>query len=372
MRIAYLSTFYPFRGGIAQFNASLYRVLEQQHDVKAFTFTRQYPGILFPGETQYVTESDNADPIPSTPVLDTVNPISYLTTAAKIKQFDPDLLLMKYWTPFFGPSLGTVARRLGKKTKCVPILDNLIPHERKIIDAPFNSYFVKPMDGLVAMSQSVKDDLTNMSPTKKSTLIPHPHYDHFGESIPEVTAQQALGIPSGKKTLLFFGFIRDYKGLDLLIKAMSHLDQSYQLVVAGECYGDFAKYQELIEASPLKDQILLHNHYIGDDQVPSYFCAADACILPYTSATQSGIGSIATHFALPILATDVGGLKESIDHGSTGMIIPSPDPVEISNTIKAYFLAGGKQAFAPNIQLQKQGNSWETFAADLMTFVQSL
>lgn len=368
MRIAYLSTFYPFRGGIAQFNASLFRELEKKHEILAFTFTRQYPDMLFPGKTQYVTNDENADPIKSIQTLDSINPFTYYATARHIKAFNPDLLVMKYWMSFFGPSLGTVAKLMPDHTRVVTILDNVIPHEKRFFDSAFTGYFLKHNDGFVAMSETVKNDLVSLRPDAKYIKKEHPLYDHFGKKMDQAAAKRQLNLSPDKKTLLFFGFIRDYKGLDILIKALDLLDDSYQLIVAGETYGSFDKYQHLIDSIRNKDQVHVFNDYISDDQVPTFFSAADVCILPYKSATQSGITSISYHFDLPIIATDVGGLKESIHHQSTGIIVNHPEPEPIALAIKEYFGSRLSGKFISNIQKMKEELSWKNFAESLIEF----
>jgi len=372
MKIAYLSTFYPFRGGIAQFNASLYNELQQQHEVKAFTFKRQYPGFLFPGETQYVTEKDKVEKIDSVEALDTINPLSYFSTAKTINTFAPDLLVMKYWMSFFGPSLGTVAKKMKSNTRVITILDNVIPHEKRIIDKPFTKYFLKHNNGFIAMSDSVKEDLISIAGDVPVITLEHPLYDHFGLKIQQQEARKKLNLSPDKKTLLFFGFIRKYKGLDLLIEAFEQLDDSYQLVIAGECYGSFDEYQMLIDKSRLKKNIHVFNTYIGDDEVPLFFSAADVCILPYKSATQSGITSIAFHFDLPLIATDTGGLKEIITHEKNGIIVNEVSSKAICEAIKLYFENSNKAKFAENISVMKKEMSWSNFGRDIVDFAQSL
>lgn len=373
MRIAYLSTFYPFRGGIAQFNASLYRAFESQHQVAAVTFKRQYPNFLFPGQTQYVTENDKADIINSVQILDTINPISYIKTAKVINQFTPHMLIMKYWMSFFGPSLGTVAKRMAPSTKVISILDNVIPHEKRILDKTLTDYFLKYNDGFIVMSDAVKDDLLSLTKGKAKYLkIDHPLYNHFGDKINASQARISLNLHREKKTILFFGFIRDYKGLDLLIDAFSRLDDTYQLVIAGECYGSFEKYIKQIESLPNKHNIHSFNTYISDDKVPVFFSAADVCVLPYKSATQSGITAIAYHFDLPLIATDVGGLKENIFDGKTGLIAQKADSASIEKEIKNYFQNNLKGNFEKNIQVIKKEKSWLNFSNQIVQFSHSL
>ena len=372
MRIAYLSTFYPFRGGIAQFNASLYRELEKNHEIVPFTFTRQYPNMLFPGKTQYVTNDENADPVKSIQTLDSVNPLSYFSTARHIKAFKPDLLVMKYWMSFFGPSLGTVAKLMPQQTKVITILDNVIPHEKRFFDKAFTKYFLNQNDGFIAMSETVKNDLVSLKPNARFIKKEHPLYDHFGQKIDQAEARRQLKLLPDKKTILFFGFIRDYKGLDVLIKAFNLLDDSYQLVIAGETYGSFDKYQQLINATKNRDQVHVFNDYITDDQVPAFFSSADICVLPYKSATQSGITSIAYHFEVPLIATDVGGLKESIHHQSTGLIVDHCEPEPVALAIKDYFKGRLSTRFVTNIRKMKEELSWGNFANSLIKFSESL
>ena len=372
MRIAYLSAFYPFRGGIAQFNASLYRAFEKSNEAKAFTFTRQYPDFLFPGETQLVTEKDNADKIPSERILDTMNPFSYYAAARKIKNYSPDILLLKYWMSYMAPSLGTAAKKLKKKSKVITILDNVIPHEKRFFDTAFTKYFLRQNHGFVVMSDAVKNDLIKLKPDAKYIFHAHPLYGHFGKRADASEARKKLHISEGKKVILFFGFIRDYKGLDLLIEAMSKLNDEYLLVICGEVYGSFDKYNQQIERLGVKNKIALHVRYISDDEVPLFFSSADVCVLPYKSATQSGITSIAHHFDLPLIATDTGGLKESIRHNKTGIIVDSPDSNLIAKAIENYFIQNFKPKFQEEIKHMKNRLSWDSLANAIIELSKTL
>ena len=293
--------------------------MKKKHEVTPYTFKRQYPDFLFPGKTQYVTADDQPYIIPSKQVLDTANPLTYLSAASEIKKQKPDLLIMKYWMSYFAPSLGTVARQLKKEgCKVITILDNVIPHEQKFFDKAFTTWFLKQNSGFIAMSQSVQQDLLTLLPGAPHLLKAHPLYDHFGAIVNPRDARQQLNLDPDKKTLLFFGLIRDYKGLDLLIEAVNQLDDSYQLIIAGESYGSFDKYKEQIKNTTNPDRYKVFNRYISDNEVPLFFSAADVCILPYRSATQSGITSIAYHFELPLLATRTGGLAETIETPDVG------------------------------------------------------
>lgn len=373
MRIAYLSTFYPFRGGIAQFNASLFREFEKRHEVAAFTFTRQYPDLLFPGATQFVTPADRVDQIPARQVLDTINPLSYFKTAAAIEAFKPDLLVMKFWMPFFAPGLGTVAGRLRKQgTRVITIIDNLIPHEQRPGDLALIRYYVRRNDGFVAMSKTVEHDLKQFEPNARSVLKPHPIYDHFGEAIPSSEAREKLGLPRDKRLVLFFGFIRDYKGLDTLIRATAHLSDEYCVVIAGEMYGGFAKYDRMIDEAKVRSRCKLFIRYIDDTEVPAFFSAAEVCVLPYKSATQSGIVQIAFNFNVPVIATDVGGLTEMIEENVTGLMLRSQEPQALASLIQKYFDENLRENFARNIAQRRHAFSWAGFAEAIVRLHDSL
>jgi len=369
MKIAFLSTFYPFRGGIAQFNALLYRILEKEHETEAYTFKRQYPGFLFPGETQYVKPEDPADQIPSIPVLDSINPLSYIRTARKINRAAPDVILTKYWMTFFGFSLGSVLKRLNKKTKRISVLDNVIPHERRFFDDFANRLFLNNNEGFIVMSDAVLKDLLHYRPDARYLRVNHPVYAQFGEKIPELQAREILKLDPQKHTLLFFGLIRDYKGLDLLIEAVSMLDDSYQVVVGGECYGDFSAYETLLDRYAVRHRFHLYNRYISDAEVPLFFSAADVCVLPYKTATQSGVTAVSQHFGLPVIATDVGGLKETVLHGETGLIVARPEAALIAEQISDYFQKGLKASFSEAMLHHNEENSWDKFAEKVLRFI---
>lgn len=368
MKIAYLSTFYPYRGGIAQFNASLYRKFaEKGHDVRAFTFRRQYPSILFPGQTQLVTENDQADPVPAGRVLDTINPLTYLSASRRIAAWKPDLLIMKFWMPFFAPSLGYVAGKLKRNgTTVISILDNVIPHEKRPGDMMLIRYFLKRNDAFIAMSHSVQKDLLLLNPGAEYRLKPHPLYDHYEPAIDKKEARRRLGLPADKKIILFFGFIRGYKGLDVLIGAMKSLPDDYHLVIAGEVYGSFDSYQKQVDTLQLSGRISCFTRYITDPEVPLFFSSADVCVLPYKSATQSGITQIAYHYHLPVIATDVGGLSEMIEHGATGMIIPEVTPGAVAEAIRTYYDHNYAPVFSAEIARRRDRFSWSGFADEII------
>lgn len=373
MRIAFLSPFYPFRGGIAQFSDSLYISLSQHADVKAFTFTRQYPKLLFPGKTQFVSESDMNRNIPVTRVLDSINPLSYYKTANEIIKFNPDVVLMSYWMPFFALSFGKVAALLWKKgIKVIAVLHNVIAHEKRFGDEALTKYFFNRCDGFVLLNKASEKDLLSLKPGAKYIIHSHPLYDHYGSRIDTLTARKKLGVPADKKTALFFGFIRDYKGLDILIDAFKELDDSYHLIIAGEVYGDFKKYEEQISRLGLAGRISLHVKYIPETDIPLYFSAADVCVLPYRTATQSGIIGMSYHFDLPVIVTNTGGLAEMVEEDKTGLIVQKADSREIAAALKRYFRGNMKQKFIPNILNYKAAHSWGNLSAGIIELVKMI
>lgn len=368
MRIAFLSVFYPYRGGIAQFNACLHEALGRDDTVQAFNFKRQYPKCLFPGKTQYVTEQDKARAVGSIRILDSINPFSWRRTACEILRWEPDLVVFSYWMSFFAPAFGHVAARLRRHgVKTVTVVHNAIPHEPNFFDKPLARWFFRKNDLLLSMCDAVTADLRSLCPDVRTVQRPHPVYAHFGQKQDKAAAQRRLGLDPGHRTLLFFGLIRDYKGLDLLLEAMPLLGSGYQLAVAGESYGSFEKYEALIAASGCADRIKVFNHYIADDQVPTFFSAADLCVLPYKSATQSGITAVALHFEVPVVATPVGGLAESIERPGIGRMAREVSAEALAEAVRAFFETG-PETFVSKIREVKATHTWEAFAEAVRTF----
>lgn len=368
MRIAILSTFYPFRGGIAQFNGALYNELKKNHEVKAFNFSTQYPSLFFPGKTQYVDENDGAYKIESIRSLSSINPISYGKTVTLIKDYKPDLLIVGYWMPFMAPSLGFVAKKMRLTCEVMAIVHNAIPHEVSKLDQTLNDYFFKRIDKVVTLSNSVKSDILRYYPNKNIKVLHHPIYEHFGRKTDKAQARFELNLKSDKKYLLFFGLIRAYKGLDVAIKALSHLPSDYHLIIAGEAYEPFDKYSQLIEELKLIERVKIINAYIADEQVKFYFSAVDACILPYKSATQSGIIAIAHHFNTPVFASDVGGLSEFIEDGKTGFLVESENDQQFAEKIELFFNSHQIDEFERNQEVKGNQFTWEYFCEELLTY----
>lgn len=369
-RIVILGTAYPYRGGLAAYNERLAHEFQSQgHDVIIFTFSLQYPGFLFPGKSQYA-DWEAPKNLEIHPVVNSINPLNWVKIGLRIKKLKPDVLIVKYWLPFMAPCFGTIARlvKQNRKTKVISILDNIIPHEKRVGDYVFSKYFVKPVDAFVAMSQSVLNDLGQFDMKKPRAFSPHPLFDNFGEIISRNQALEKLGLDASKKYMLFFGFIRAYKGLDLLIRAFADprfQTKNIQLIIAGEFYENEATYKSLIAELNLENDIILKNDFIPDNEVNHYFCAADIVVQPYKSATQSGVTQIGYQFEKPMLVTDVGGLKEIIPDKKVGYVT-QVDVAEISDALIDFFDNNRAQEFAPHIKSEKKKYQWENMTKTIM------
>lgn len=371
MKFSIFSAFYPFRGGIAQFNARLTQELAKENTVKTFTFKNQYPNFLFPGKSQFVDSSVHPDSVSAERIVSTFNPFTYFKAARKIKKSQSDVFITNYWMTFFGPFMG-IFGKYAKGMKRIALVHNLVPHEKRFFDSLFNRFFVRQYDGFVVLSEAVKKDILEIAPKAKILMTEHPLYDHFQDKVNQEQAKIELNLDTKKKTLLFFGIIRDYKGLDNLIAAMEQLSDDYQLVIAGEVYGDDQKYLDLIHQSTKKEQIFLFNQFISDEEVHRYFSAADLCVLPYRTATQSGVTAISHYFELPVLATNVGGLKETITHRKTGWIIEKSNPQLIAEGIMAFFAETDQQQVKTALKELKEDRSWSQFASKIIDFSRAL
>lgn len=361
--VALVGPFYPYRGGIVHFLETMYHGLRARgHAVSAATFTRQYPELLFPGKTQYET-TPPAHPIPAPRLLDTVNPVTWLATARHLARQAPDAVVFKYWMPFFAPAFGTIARRLRRRgTRVFAVVDNAIPHERRPGDLALSRYFLKACDGCIVMSESVERDLARLGVDVPVRRIAHPIYDIFGAGIPRREARSRLGLPESAPVLLFFGFIRRYKGLQVLLDAMPRVVAALpdvRLVVAGEFYEDEAPYRRQIDDLRLGEHVRLHADYIANEDVPQYFSAADLVVQPYVSATQSGVAQIAYQFDRPLVVTDVGGLAEIVPDGRAGLVVPPEDPAALAAAIVRFFEDGMAERLTAGVMEEKKKYSWD-------------
>lgn len=354
---------YPFRGGLASYNERLAKeFLKQGYQVNIETFTLQYPSILFPGKSQFI-DGPAPDNLPIRRTVNSINPFNWLSVGNRIKKEKPDLLMIRYWLPFMAPCLGSISRlvRSNKHTKVVCLADNIIPHEKRIGDNQLTSYFMKSIDGMVAMSQSVLDDIDQFNPNLPRALCPHPLYDNFGPKTESQEAKTLLGLDPHDNYLLFFGFIREYKGLDLLLKAMADeriRNLGIKLIVAGEFYTKPEPYLELIKELGLEENVILRTEFIPEKHVTRYFGASDLVVQPYKSATQSGVTQIGYHFEKPMLVTNVGGLPEIIADQRIGYVTEA-DEHEIANAIFDFYTNNRKTDFEKNILEEKKKFSWE-------------
>ena len=368
MKVVILGPAWPYRGGIAAFDERLARQYQREgHEVEVVTFTLQYPSFLFPGKTQYSTEPA-PEGLKVTRLLNAINPFSWIKTGRYIKRQQPDLLVTAFWLPFMAPALGTACRAAKRKgTKRVAVLHNLIPHEHRIGDKQFSAWFVGSNDAFVTLSQSVLDELNLFDPKgqKPRTFSPHPLYDHYGATLPRREALDLLGLDEGQRYVLFFGFIREYKGLDLLLDAMADPRMEslgVKLIVAGEFYGDPKPYMEQIDRLGIGGRVVLHTDFIPDHEVNRYFCAADLVAQPYKNATQSGVSQIAYHFEKPMVVTRVGGLPEIVPDGKCGFVV-EPDPQPIADAIVRYFADDWKGRLTDGCRQEKQKYGWDKMTA---------
>jgi len=373
MNIALIGPAHPLRGGgISTFNERLAAILQQQgHQVTIYSFSLQYPSFLFPGKSQF---TDEPAPVGLTikSIINSVNPLNWLKAGRTIRNARPDLVIVRYWLPFMGPSLGTILRiiKKNKHSQILCIADNVIPHEKRPGDVTFTKYFLKPVDAFITMSRDVLKDLQRFT-AKVARFVPHPLYDNYGEAISKEDACKKLHLDANKKYILFFGFIRKYKGLDILLEAMNNNSlkkQGIELIVAGEFYGDAAEYDQLIEKYDLQARIHLFTSFIPNEDVRYYFSAADLVVQPYRNATQSGITQIAYSFEKPMVVTNVGGLAEVVPDGKVGFVA-EPNPTDIAAAILQFFQPGSIPNLHENILHEKNKYSWSTFVKAMMETV---
>jgi glycosyltransferase involved in cell wall biosynthesis len=368
LKIFILGPAHPFRGGgITTFNERLATELQAMgHQVTLVNFTVQYPSFLFPGKSQLTDEPAPAG-LNIVRKLHSMNPFNWFRTGNYIAKEKPDLVIVRYWLPLMGPAFGTVLRRARKNrhTRIIAITDNVQPHEKRPGDRLFTRYFLQPCDGFICMSDKVLADLKSFHIHQPAIRLHHPLYDNFGAPVDKGAAREVLGIPADAKLLLFFGFIRKYKGLDLLLEAMKQVkDPAVKLLVAGEFYEDIRHYEPLLQKPGIREKVILRNDFIPNDLVRYYFSAADVVVQPYRNATQSGVTPLAYHFEQPMIVTNVGGLPDYVTDGKTG-IVTEPGPGHIADAINR-FLNFGQAPFKSQIREEKRKYSWSVFAGALL------
>ena len=367
-KIVIVGPAHPFRGGIADTNEAMCRAFIQAgHETELVTFTVQYPSMFFPGKTQF--SNDQApDGMKINRWIHSFNPFNWTGATQKILKLNPDVVIIRYWLPLMAPCLGSIALLLGKKVKIIGLTDNVIPHEKRMLDKLFTTYFMLGCDAFLALSKSVKKDIESLT-DKPSSFFPHPINDQLGELIPKSEARQRLNLDQSGKYLLFFGFIRKYKGLDLLLEAMGDrrlAELNIMLIVAGESYESMDEYHQIIEKHGMKERVVLRNDFIPSEEVAAYFCAADLVTQTYRSATQSGISQMALHFNVPALITKVGGLDEFLIEGKTGLF-STVDPNNIADQIVRFFELDAMQ-FETSIKEEKKRFSWSAFVDHFNSF----
>lgn len=360
-RVIIIGPAHPLRGGLATFNQRLANAFtDDGHECSLLSFSLQYPDFIFPGTTQYSSE-----PAPENLLIHTkinsINPFNWIRTGNWLRKQQADLIIVRFWLPMMGPALGTILRRArkNKKTKIICIADNVIPHEKRPGDKPFTRYFLKSCDAYITMSEKVMSDLRLFEKTKPALLVSHPLYDNFGAILPKAEARTHLGLPADEKIVLFFGFIRKYKGLDLLLEAMaapSLKKAGIRLLIAGEFYEDQKGYQEQIDQLGIREQLYLRTDFIPDSEVKYYLCAADAVIQPYRNATQSGVTPLAYHFEKPMVVTNVGGLPALVPDKKVGLVT-EPSPAAIAEGILQFYQLG-EDYFIPHLREEKKKYSW--------------
>ena len=367
-RIVIIGPAHPLRGGLATFNQRLAKeFISLGHDCSIYSFSLQYPNFLFPGTTQY---SD--DPAPDLDIhtrINSVNPLNWISVGQELRRLRPDLVVVRYWLPFMGPALGTILRKVrrNKHTRIIAITDNVIPHEKRAGDKQFTKYFLRACHGFITMSEKVIQDLRSFEPDKPALQLLHPLYDNFGDAVSKEIAKHHLGLQQNPRIILFFGFIRKYKGLDILLRAMKVLkdvstDPSAlpKLLIAGEFYEDQGFYNDLIKELDIGDLLILRTNFISDLEVRYYLCASDVVIQPYRNATQSGVTPLAYHYERPMIVTNVGGLPALVPDGKVG-IVCEPEPDSLAAAISKFYELG-EDFFIAHLRTEKQRYSWSKLA----------
>ena len=373
-KIIIIGPAFPLRGGIANFNNALAKTYHQRgDDVTIFSFSLQYPAFLFPGTTQY-EEGEPPSNINIRSEINSLNPLNWLSVSKKINKLKPDVVIIRYWLPFMAPCLGIISRLLNKKIKILSITDNVIPHEKRFLDKELTNFFISSCDGFITLSKSVLNELSLFTNNANKKFLPHPIYDIYGSKISKLDALKKLELSSNDKHLLFFGFVRKYKGLDLILKAISDnrvRALGIKLIIAGEFYDNKGYYIKMIESLGIRDNIILHDQFINVNKVKNYFCAVDMVAQTYLSATQSGVTQIAYSFDKPMLVTNVGGLSEIVEHNKVGYVT-SKDPSEIADSILDFYNNNRESFFIKNTRKAKKNFSWESFVEGVDTLIEKV
>ncbi len=369
MRIALVGPVHPWRGGIAQYLGLLGQTLAQRAEVRAVTFTRQYPELLFPGQSQRDPEADPPS-FPVAALLDSIGPWSWPRAARHLESFQPGLVVLKWWLPFFAPAFSQVVAPLrGRGTRVTLVCDNLVPHEHRLGDGFLTRMMLRQSDGYLVMSESVERDLDRLKPGAPRRRVPHPLYAQFDRGrFTRSSARAQLGLPDDGEVALFFGYVRHYKGLDLLLRAWPRVRERrpVTLIAAGEFYEDATPYRALAAAAGGEPAVRLIDRYLPDAEVEAVFKAADVVVLPYRSATQSGVTHVAYALGVPVIITDVGGLGETVRGEETGLVVPPEDPAALADAVVRFFASGLAPRLRAGVEAIRRAHSWEVLADQVL------
>ena len=370
LKIFIIGPAFPLRGGPAQFNENLCLELNKEgHDAQIISYKLQYPNFLFPGSSQFEKSGYAPQDIKIHTILNTINPFNWLMVARFIRKQKPDFILFRYWLPFFGPCLGTIGKLVKSHTKVLALTDNIIPHEKRIGDHVFTKYFVKNCDGFIAMSKVVLNDLSIFTQNLNKAYSPHPMYQNYGDLISIDLARKKLNLNPHDKIILFFGLIRHYKGLDILLEALAAPEiknQGVKLLIAGEFYDDKNFYLQLIKKLNLQDCVIVHDKFIPNDEVRDYFCAANLVAQTYRNATNSGVTMVGYFYEKPMLVTNVGGLSEIVPNEVCGYVVENNCAL-ISEKVVDFFANNRENEFVKNVKIEKKKYEWIEFINSLLT-----
>lgn len=368
-KIIIIGPAHPLRGGLATFNHRLAKeFIAEGNDCSIVSFSLQYPSFLFPGTSQFTDEPAPAG-LTIHSIINSINPINWLKVGREIREWKPDIIVVRFWIPLMGPALGTILRTVkkNKHSKVICIADNILPHEKRPGDKPFTRYFLKACDAFITMSEKVLQDLRQFEKLKPAQQVQHPLYDNFGEKLEKEVARNYLGLNKEDKIILFFGFIRNYKGLDLLLKAMADdriKKANIRLLIAGEFYEDEKMYLQLIQEEGIENAVILKTNFIPDSEVKYYLCAGDCVVQPYRNATQSGVTPLAYHFERPMIVTNVGGLPSLVPHQKSGLVC-EPDPNSIADAVLQFYQLG-ENYFIPHLREEKKKYSWNNLVTAIL------
>ncbi len=370
LKIFIIGPAFPLRGGPAQFNENLCLELNKEgHDAQIISYKLQYPNFLFPGSSQFEKSGSAPLGIKIHTILNTINPFNWLMVARFIRKQKPDFILFRYWLPFFGPCLGTIGKLVKSHTKVLALTDNIIPHEKRIGDHVFTKYFVKNCDGFIAMSKVVLNDLSIFTQNLNKAYSPHPMYENYGDLISIDLARKKLNLNPHDKIILFFGLIRHYKGLDILLEALAAPEiknQGVKLLIAGEFYDDKNFYLQLIKKLKLQDHVIVHDKFIPNDEVRDYFCASNLVAQTYRNATNSGVTMVGYFYEKPMLVTNVGGLSEIVPNEVCGYVVENNCAL-ISEKVVDFFTKDREKEFVKNVKIEKKKYEWIEFINSLLT-----